>query len=267
MWKTLSAVVAVLIILTGSACQGRREKAKLPDAEIAAAIPVASPLPAFREMYRAIESINPADYAKLPKVTPFPTNLSPDKRVYALGTLLCDATNKTKGHDKQGLQAVVKQIGVYLDTVFTPDEKSQLVTALSNTISMPNWEDIDAAMDGLRKRIEDRLWEKEKYDSYTLFALGTWTRALESVTLLLHGDDPEAARLSKPQIDIWQLLASNLRMISDPQLRESEQVKSALMQVEDIHKLMVTREKSSLNIGDIQLIQTMCAKIHSQYLK
>lgn len=265
MWKTFSAVLAVLIILTGVACKARREKAKLPDAEIAAAIPVASPLPAFREMYRSIETLSSADYAKLPATPMLKPNLSTDKRAYTLGLLLADAASKVKGQDRQGLQAVTKKLGEYLDIVFTPQERPQFVRGLADTAAMTNWEDIDVAMDGLRKRIEDRLWEKEKYDHYTLVALGAWTRGLDSVTRLVNPGKPETSRLSKPQIDVWQMLLSNLRVISDPVLRESEPVRASIVLVESIHNLLVSRASSALNAQDIAEIQSLAAKIHSLY--
>ena len=198
----------------------------MPTDEIKEQIATYSPLPSFKEAFRLLEDLQAKDYvpslnAQLYRVQPTIHN-----NAFALGVLTTDIVLAAKARNKKQLTTTSTELVKLGNLMGFQEETKRLDALLPGYIKQGKWAEIDKTLDSLKKRWEDKLWEQQDYEYYTLMILGGWTEALNGVGKILSSNYSAEATQALYHESTWKSVQANLELFSAPEIKNSETYKS-----------------------------------------
>jgi len=267
MKRMLLIFLAILISLSVVSCKGRKEAAKLPDEAIKSQVPTYAPLPSFKEVFRALGEVPAKDYAAVIPQTLFKTKQEEPRNAFALGVLTADAVMAAKARNKKRLSDISVEMMNLTTLLRLEDEINRMGAELKTLIENEKWEELDASLDGVKKSVEDKLWELENYEHYTLMILGGWTEALGNVSKLLAQNYKVESTKSINQKGTWNSLAGNWELVSSPAIKDSDSYKSATPHILKIRDIINSDQENTYSKEQLQELITATDQIKAAYQK
>lgn len=226
-----------LFILSISSCKGKKDAAKLPSDEIKEQVAVFAPLPSFKELFRQADDSWDKELAdNLPK-TSYQVQKEGPYNAFALGVVIADCYLAIKAKNQVQLSRAADTMIELTNLIGLEESFKTKDQSLKNLIKQKKWDELEKALDIWKKLVEDKLWEKQDYDAYTLNVLGAWTQAMNNVLKLLLKETKDTKAIN--QEGAWTLMADNFVLISDPQIKDSathKEVASLINQIRDALK-------------------------------
>ncbi len=240
MKRIILILLASLMLLTLASCKGRRDAAKMPTDEIKAQIATYAPLPSFKEAFRLLDDLKAKDYApslsdKLYRVQPELHN-----NAFALGVLTADVVFAAKARNKNQLTAASAELKKLGNLMGFQEEIKRLDSLLPGYIKQGKWSEVEKTLDFLKKRLEDKLWELEDYEYYTLMILGGWTEALNGVGKILTGSYSAEATRALSHENTWKAMQANLELFSAAEFKGTQTYKSLVDLTAKVSQLLAS---------------------------
>lgn len=267
MKRTMLIFLVILMALAAISCKGRKEAAKLPDDSVKSQVAAYAPLPSFKEVFRALGEVAAKDYSAVIPQTLFKTKQEGPRNAFALGVLTADAILAAKARNKVRLTEISQEMMNLTALLNLEDEINRMGANLKTLIEQEKWEDLDASLDGVKKSVEDKLWELENYEYYTLMILGGWTEALGNVSRLLAANYKPEATKAINQKGTWNSLAGNFELISTPAIKDSQPFKAALPQIQKVRDIINADTENSYSKEQLQLLIEATDQIKAAYQK
>ena len=215
-------LLASLLLLTLTSCKGKEDAAKLPSEEIKAQVPTFAPLPSFKEVFRLLENLEAKDYALTLTKQPYRIKQEGPNNAFALGVLTADAVISAKARNKKQLSEISSEMMNLTTLLGLEDEINRLGAELKTLIQQEKWEELDGSLDAVKKKVEDKLWELENYEYYTLMIMGGWTEVLNSVSKVLATRHSAEATKAISQVGTWNSMKANFELMSSPEIKDTQ---------------------------------------------
>ena len=238
MKRTLLILMAILLAMTIVSCKGNKEAAKLPDDEIKAQVATYAPLPSFKEVFRTLDQVPAKDFSAVIPQKLFKSKQEASRNAFALGVLTADAVMAAKARNKAKLTEISQEMMNLTTLLNLEDEINRMGANLSTLIAQEKWEDLDASLDQVKKSVEDKLWELENYEHYTLMILGGWTEALSNVSRLLANNYKAENTSAVNQKGTWNSLSANFGLVSTPAIKDSAPYQAAVPLVQKVKDIL-----------------------------
>lgn len=219
-------LLAIMLVLALTSCKGRKDAAKMPTDEIKAQIASYSPLPSFKEAFRLLEDLEAKDYA--PGLSNQLYRIKPEGpyNAFALGVLTADAAIAAKARNKKQLSSISAEMLNLCSLMGLEESVRRFGTLLTGNLQKGRWSETEKALDAMKKTLEDKLWELEDYEYYTLMILGGWTQTVNGVGKILTANySPEATKALSHESP-WNSMQANLEHFSNPAIKGTETYKS-----------------------------------------
>ncbi len=219
-------VILLLAMLMSTACKKKADS--MPDPEIAEQIVTYAPLPSFKQVYVVLDQLQANDISEAVPTKLYETKQEEVRNAFSLGVLTADAVLAARGRNSRKLQDISTQMMNLTGLLGLESEVNRMGDELRNMIEKRDWEALDSALDIHKKDVENKLWESENYDNYTIMLLGGWIEAANRVAWLLQQDyDAERSKVLS-QKGTFNHLVSNMKTIDTPHITEQEAFQSAL---------------------------------------
>jgi hypothetical protein len=234
MKKALIVMMAVLLTLACFSCKGK--DSKLPQGEVKPSM--YAPLPSFKEVFRTLDQLKVSDVSASLPVEVYKTPQEEAHNAFALGVLTADAVLAAKGRNKAKLMDISAQMMALTPLLKLEDEINQLGARTKILIEQNNWEELDANLDQIKKTVEDKLWEMENYENYTLMIFGGWTEAANRVAWMISQNyDPKQTEILA-QEGQWNLLVQNLDLVSSEFIKNSPAFQKSVPIAKEVQTLL-----------------------------
>lgn len=235
--KTRLLIVLTIVVLVGMfGCKKKVDK--LPSAETAAAITTYAPLPSFKEVFRVLDQIQVKDISAAIPTTLYKAKQEEVRNAFSLGLLTADATLAAKGRNKARLSDISSQMMNLTTLLGLESEVNQMGADLKSLIEKEKWEDLEAALDAHKKKVEDKLWEMESYDNYTLMLMGGWVEAANRVSWLIKQNYSAEKTKVLEQKGTFNSLVGNLNNIKAEHIVQQPAFKEALGYVGELKTII-----------------------------
>ena len=235
--KTRIILAILLITMILSVACKKRDNSK-PDPSIAEQVVTFAPLPSFKEVYEVLDQLQTKDIsAAVPKEL-YKTNQDEIRNSFSLGLLTADAVLAAKGRNSNKLKDISASMMNLTSLLALEAEVNQLGDDMRTMIEKQQWEELDAALDAHKKSVEDKLWESENYDNYTIMLIGGWIEAANRVAWLLQQNyDLERSKVLA-QKGTFNHLVTNMKTIDTPHYIEDEAFKTSITQLEELQQII-----------------------------
>lgn len=231
--RRLIVIILMVVILLGmAACKKKADT--LPDAETAAAITTYAPLPSFQEVFRVLDQLQVKDISAAIPTTLYKAKQEEVRNAFSLGLLTADATLAAKGRNKARLADISAQMMNLTTLLGLESEVNQMGAELKTLIEKEKWNDLELALDAHKKKVEDKLWEMESYDNYTLMLMGGWVEAANRVSWLIKQSYSADKTKVLDQKGTFNSLLGNLNSIKAEHIVSQPAFKEALAAVEKV---------------------------------
>ncbi|HPF08979.1 MAG TPA: hypothetical protein PL020_04515 [Candidatus Cloacimonadota bacterium] len=174
--KTRIIVAILLVTLLLSVGCKQRDKS-MPDPSIASDIPTFAPLPSFKQVYEVLDQLQTKDISAAIPNELYQTKQEEVRNAFSLGLLTADAVLAAKGRNSNKLKDISAQMMNLTSLLGLESEVNKMGDDLRTMIEKQQWEELDKALDVHKKSVEDKLWETENFDNYTIMLLGGWVEA------------------------------------------------------------------------------------------
>ena len=211
MKKTVWLIIAIVILMGLVGCKKKEEK--LPSQETASAITTYAPLPSFKEVFRVLDQLQAKDISAAVPADLYKTKQEEVRNAFSLGLLTADATLAAKGHNKKRLSQISSRMMDLTTLLGLEEEVNQMSAELKNLLEKEQWTELETALDTHKKKVEDKLWEMESFDNYTLMLLGGWIEATNRVAWLIKQDYSAEKTKALNQKGTFNSLIGNLKNI------------------------------------------------------
>lgn len=265
MKKVMLVLLAVLIIFSATSCKGKKEAAKLPDEQIKSQIPAYAPLPSFKEVFRALGEVPAKDYSAVIPQKLFKTKQEGPRNAFALGVLTADAVLAAKARNKAKLSEISVEMMNLTTLLNLEEEINRMGANLKTLIEQEKWDELDTSLDTVKKSVEDKLWELDNYEYYTLMILGGWTEALGGVTKLLAQNYKPEITKAISQKGTWNSLAGNFELISTPAIKDSAPYKAAAPHILKVRDIINTDSNNTYTKEQLQELITATDQIKAAF--
>lgn len=210
--KIRMIIILVIVLLMGLV--GCKKKAdNLPSEETAAAITTYAPLPSFKEVFRVLDELQVKDISSAVPSKLYKTKQEEVRNAFSLGLLTADAVLAAKGRDKNRLTEISSQMMNLTTLLGLEAEVNQMGASMKKLIDEQKWDELEQALDTHKKMVEDKLWDMESYDNYTLMLMGGWVEAANRVAWLIDKDYQAEKTAVLVQKGTFDSLLGNLKQI------------------------------------------------------
>ncbi len=245
-------VILVIGLLFSFAC--KKKDASMPDAETAAQITSFAPLPSFKEVYQVLDHLQAKDISMAVPQTGYKTKQGEMRNAFSLGLLTADAVLAARGRNTAKLQDISSQMMILTGLLGLETEVSKMGDDLKKKIENQDWEALDIALDYHKKDVEDKLWDTENFDNYTLMLIGGWVEAANRVAWLVKENyDAKQSRVLG-QKGTFNLLISNAKGIQTPYIVEQEAFQTALKHLVAVQAIINSDTDGSYSIEQLNTI-------------
>ncbi len=214
MKKLLIIVLAVVAALTGVSCD--REKNKLPDGTDK--VSEYNAIQSFKAVFLALDKEESGVLATLTPTSYEVASQDTLSSAFAWGALVAEAQLAAAGRNSAWLVSVLEQLkslepGMRRRTNLV-DKLEQSVKPL---LAAGDWEQTRQLFYDLQTTTDKDLMDQDRWDVYTMAALGSWTESVNQIGLLIakNYSTEKSLVLKSPA---WEGLADNLLLLDSPQL-------------------------------------------------
>jgi len=245
----LTAILAILLILVACGKKAQPESETTP-AAIQPAVKVYSQLPSFKDVFKVLSEFEAREVANaIPgKQFKIATKDVP-KSSFNLGTLTADAIIAVRSRDKAKLLDMSKEM-LNLSSILGLDQEINLMAAEINAkIEKEQWTELEEALDGIKSKVEDKLYGLDDGDSYTFMLFGGWNEAINRVAYILTKSYDVKKTTVLSQKGTLNTLISNLEKVEDPATLNEMYYKDTLANLREI-KLVIDADKDKTYTKD-----------------
>ncbi len=210
-------IFGLVVVFVVSACKGKPKDETLPLGEAGETrVTKFAPLPSFKTVFAASDQLEVRDLsASVPKHL-YKVKQDPPRHSFALGVLTADAVIAARGRNKTKLMAIANEMMRITTLLNLEAEVSQLGDDIKNLVEQDKWDELEQSLDKHKKVVEDKLWEREEFDQYTLMVLGGWTEAVNSVSWLINLNYSAERTKVLTHKGIWNDIHYNMQLIKSP---------------------------------------------------
>lgn len=261
-------MIIILIALTLVAIVGCKKKADtLPKEEVTEAITTYAPLPTFKEVFRVLDQLQVKDISAAIPTTLYKAKQEEVRNAFSLGLLTADATLAAKGRNKTRLADISSQMMNLTTLIGLESEVNQMGAELKSLIEKEKWTDLEAALDVHKKRVEDKLWDSESYDNYTLMLMGGWVEAANRVAWLLKQNYTAEKTQVLDQKGTFNSLLGNLKQIKAEHIVNQPEFKEALGLVEKVKTVIDTDNNKTYTVAQLDEIIKLTEQVKATFQK
>lgn len=232
----LIVILAIVILVGIVGCKKKAET--MPDKEVTEAITTYAPLPTFKEVFRALDQLQTKDISAAVPTKLYKAKQEEVRNAFSLGLLTADATLAAKGRNKARLTDISSQMMNLTTLLGLESEVNQMGADLKALIEKEKWEDLEMTLDAHKKKVEDKLWEMESYDNYTLMLMGGWVEAANRVAWLINKDYSAEKTKVLDQKGTFNSLVGNLKNIKAEHITSQPAFVEALGLVQQIKSVI-----------------------------
>ncbi len=261
-------IIIVLAMLVMVAIVGCKKKADtLPSEEVTAAITTYAPLPTFKEVFRVLDQLQVKDISAAIPTSLYKTKQEEVRNAFSLGLLTADATLAAKGRNKARLGDISAQMMNLTTLIGLESEVNQMGADLKTLIEKEKWDELEQALDVHKKRVEDKLWDSESYDNYTLMLMGGWVEAANRVAWLLKQNYSAEKTKVLDQKGTFNSLVGNLKQIKAEHIVNQPEFKEALALVEQIKTVIDTDTNNTYTQAQLDELIKLTEQVKSSFQK
>lgn len=261
-------IIIVLAMLVMVAIVGCKKKADtLPSEEVTAAITTYAPLPTFKEVFRVLDQLQVKDISAAIPTLLYKTKQEEVRNAFSLGLLTADATLAAKGRNKARLGDISAQMMNLTTLIGLESEVNQMGADLKTLIEKEKWDELEQALDVHKKRVEDKLWDSESYDNYTLMLMGGWVEAANRVAWLLKQNYSAEKTKVLDQKGTFNSLVGNLKQIKAEHIVNQPEFKEALALVEQIKTVIDTDTNNTYTQAQLDELIKLTEQVKSSFQK
>jgi len=235
--KTRIIVAILLVTLLLSVGCKQRDKS-MPDPSVSSEIPTFAPLPSFKQVYEVLDQLQTKDISAAIPNELYQTKQEEVRNAFSLGLLTADAVLAAKGRNSNKLKDISAQMMNLTSLLGLESEVNKMGDDLRTMIEKQQWEELDKALDVHKKSVEDKLWETENFDNYTIMLLGGWVEAANRVAWLLQQKYDPQRSIVLGQKGTFNNLVTNMKTIKTPHIIEQEAFKNALTKLEEVQTII-----------------------------
>ena len=264
--KTRIIIVLALIVL--AVIVGCKQKAKtLPDSDTTAAITTYAPLPAFKEVFRVLDQVQVKDISAAIPASLYKTKQEEVRNAFSLGLLTADATLAAKGRNKARLSEISSQMMNLTTLIGLETEVNQMGADLKTLIEKEQWDKLEETLDIHKQKVENRLWDLESYDTYTLMLMGGWVEAANRVAWLLKQNYTAEKTKVLDQKGTFNSLIGNLKNIKSEHITGQPAFQEALGYVEQVKAVIDADKDKTYTKEQLDQIISLTDQVKAAYAK
>jgi len=261
-------LIIVLTVLVLVSIMGCKKKANtLPAEEVSAAITTYAPLPTFKEVFRVLDQLQVKDITAAIPATLYKTKQEEVRNAFSLGVLTADATLAAKGRNKARLGDISSQMMNLTALLGLENEVNQMGADMKTLIEKEKWEDLEKALDVHKQKVEDKLWDSESYDNYTLMLMGGWVEAANRVAWLIKQNYSADKTKVLDQKGTFNSLVGNLKQIKAEQIINQPEFKEALSLVEQIKAIIQADKDKTYSLQQLDEIIKLTDQVKTAFQK
>lgn len=214
MKKLLIVLLAFVAALSGVSCN--REKNKLPDGTDK--VSEYNAIPSFKAVFLALDKVEPGD---LDSLKPTEYNLTQQDTLlsaFVWGSLVADAQLAVSGRNSAWLNSILAQLKYLAPEMHRQtDLVAKLEQSVKPLLASGDWEQTEQLFYDLQTTTDQTLMEQNRWNAYTLAALGSWTQSVNQIGgLIAKNYSTEKSLVLKSPA--WESLADNLLLLDSPRL-------------------------------------------------
>ncbi|GAB1468327.1 hypothetical protein MASR2M64_10440 [Candidatus Cloacimonadota bacterium] len=261
----LIIVLTVLVLVSIMGCKKKADT--LPAEEVSAAITTYAPLPTFKEVFRVLDQLQVKDITAAIPATLYKTKQEEVRNAFSLGVLTADATLAAKGRNKARLGDISSQMMNLTALLGLENEVNQMGADMKTLIEKEKWEDLEKALDVHKQKVEDKLWDSESYDNYTLMLMGGWVEAANRVAWLIKQNYSADKTKVLDQKGTFNSLVGNLKQIKAEQIVNQPEFKEALSLVEQIKAIIQADKDKTYSLQQLDEIIKLTDQVKTAFQK
>lgn len=259
-------LLLVALLISSFACKKKPDDTQ-PTDDIAAGIVSFAPLPSFKQVYAVLDQLNVKDISSAVPHELFKTNQEEMRNAFSLGVLTADAILATRGRNSAKLKDISSQMMTLTGLLSLDTELNRMGDEIKGMIERQEWDKLDGALDHYKKNVEDKLWESENFDNYTLMILGGWVEAANRVAWLVTQNYSEEYSRVLAQKGTFNSLVSNMKEISTEHYKEQEAFKTSLKHLIALQEIINSDIEGSYTKNQLVTIIEGTATIKSAFQK
>ncbi|GAB1365642.1 hypothetical protein MASR1M36_05130 [Candidatus Cloacimonadaceae bacterium] len=259
----LILAVVILAILIG--CKKKADT--MPSKETTAAITTYAPLPTFKEVFRVLDQLQAKDISAAIPSKLYKAKQEEVRNAFSLGLLTADATLASKGRNKARLNDISSAMMNLTTLLGLENEVNQMGADLKTLIEKEQWQDLEATLDAHKQKVEDKLWEMESYDNYTLMLMGGWVEAANRVAWLIKQNySPEKTKVLD-QKGTFSSLIGNLKNIQAEHIKGQPAFQEALGLMEQLKAVIDSDKEKTYTPEQLDQIINLTEQVKTAFQK
>jgi len=239
----------------------------MPDENIQKQITTFAPLPSFKEVFRTIDVFDVKDIDAATKDPVYKAKQDVPRNCFALGVHTADAIIASRSRNKKRLMELSTEMMKLTAMIGLESEFNRLGDDLKTMIEKEKWEDLENALDTLKREVEDKLWDSGEFDNYTLMLLGGWTQALNRMAFI--ADRNYKAENSKVlnQKGTWNSLLGNLEAIDKDYLINEEYFVQSKVLAKAVKAVLEADQNTTFTQDQLKELVNLSSKIKAEFQK
>ncbi len=267
MKRILFIIAIALVVVSMISCKPKADKANLPDESMQKQITTFAPLPSFKEVFKTIDLFDTKDIDAATKDPIFKAKQEVPRNSFALGLLTADAIIASRTRNKKRMIDISGEMMKLTTMIGLESEFNRLGDDIKTMIEKEYWDDLDMALDNLKREVEDKLWDTGEFDNYTLMLLGGWTQALNRMAFIISRNyDFEKTKILN-QKGTWNSLIGNLGSIDKDYLVEEGYFIRVSAITKEIKAVLDSDAEGKFTAEQIKELITLTEKIKSEMQK
>ncbi len=267
MKRIFTVATLILVMLALISCKPKTDKSKLPDESMSKQITTFAPLPSFKEVFKTIDLFETKDIDAATKNPIFKSKQEVPRNSFALGLLTADAIIASRTRNKKRMIELSAEMMKLTTMIGLESEFNRLGDDIKTMIEKEYWDDLDLALDTLKREVEDKLWDTGEFDNYSLMLLGGWTQALNRMAYIISRNyDLEKTKVLN-QKGTWNSLIGNLESIDKDYLIEEPYFKQVLAITKEIKTVLDADSEGKFTSDQINQLISLTDRIKSDMQK
>jgi len=263
MMRKIALLAAIAALLLLPACKGK-ERSKLPDKRDK--VTEFATVPSFKAMFLALDKLDVTDsFQSGADFTP----AAEDSLHYAFvwGTLTAASQLAIRKRDSAWLTKLTDQMVANAPKLGLQDIAAKLRSTARPMLDNKDWEGLTAVYYNMQYTVEQSLFQKRKYEVYTLLALGGWSYCTQQIAGVIEKDYKTEASGALIQREAWRSISENLGFFRQQRHLASPGFKTAYGLVRDMQALMDMQAGGAFNPEQVTRIVDLTGRIQSSFIK
>ncbi len=261
MKKPMILALALILTIALVSCKPKSDRDKMPDESMQKQITTFAPLPSFREVFRTIDIFNAKDIDASMNIPVYKTKQEVSRNSFALGLLTADAIIASRTKNKSKLMELSNEMMKLTTLIGLESEFNRLGDDIKNMIDKEKWDDLEAALDALKREVEDKLWDMGEFDNYTMMLFGGWVEALNRMAFIVNRNYDISNTKILNQKGTWNSLIGNLNSIDKEYLINEEYFVQAKSITKDIKAILDADQEGQFTKDQVDSMIALTDKI------